>query len=131
MKITHRNIEYEVSALGGWHSHLYPGLSIDVLKILTEDALGTKITQFKDVPGTILLSYEYFVKFCLTTTANDGVFLDYSLANRRNVAKVYKEWLVLFSGGDFYNRWLEAYLQENREENTEINQKKEQNIEAS
>ena len=37
MIITHNEIDYEVSALSGWDSHLYEGgLHLDVLKILAE-----------------------------------------------------------------------------------------------
>ena len=130
MIITHNEIEYEVSALSGWHSHLYPGLSLDVLKILAEAHVGL-VESFKDIPHTIVHSYEYFVKFCLSTKANEGLFSEYSIVQLLDVYATYQIWLRLFSEEGFYDAWLAAYLHENREEETKTDQKKEQNIEVS
>jgi len=125
MEMIHNEIHYEVSTLSGWHSHLYISLSIDVLKILSKQQ-GIEATKIEDVPHTILATYEYFIKFCLSTKVSEGVFLEYNILGLLNVVEMYQIWLNLFSEEGFYEQWIEAYLHENKEEVEPEDQKKEE-----
>jgi hypothetical protein len=121
-------IKYTVIPMSGWHSRLYAALSLDVLKILAVNA-GIKFDNvnliLKHVPNTLLGTYEYFVKFCLTTSAESGYFTDYEISLLHQVPAAYREWLKLFAQPGFYDIWLEAYLKENKEQDDDDSQKKE------
>lgn len=119
MIVEQQGIEYTVSPLDGWHSRLYQSLSVDVLHILAFDC-GVKESNFEDlinnIPATLLHTYEYFVKFCLTTKASKGDFQNYNIMQLNFIPAKYRKWLDLFNQDGFYERWLEAYQYENKEE---------------
>jgi hypothetical protein len=128
MLFEHDGIEYNVTPMSGWHSSLYQSIGIDVLKILAVNA-GVKFDDInliiRHIPNTIFGTYEYFVKFCLTTKANKGHFATYELTLLHKVVPAYQDWLKLFSQPGFYDKWLNAYMKENKETDDDDSQKKE------
>lgn len=129
MIIEHNGIEYTVSPLDGWHSRLYSSLSIDVLQILA-NAVGVKEDTVEELiarcPNTLLQTYEYFTKFCLSTKAGRGDFNRYNITQLNQIPAKYRKFMDLFFQEGFYDKWMKAYLHENKEDDTEADQKKEQ-----
>jgi hypothetical protein len=127
MIIESNGIQYKVSAMSGWQARLYDAVAGDVLKALLWES-GIKLDDISQIikhsDHTVLATYEYFVKFCLTTQASKGEFKDYNITQRLDIPKHYRLWLGIFNQPGFYEKWVDAYLAENKEATKETDQKK-------
>jgi hypothetical protein len=124
---SHNGETYTVSPLTGWHKAILNSLAMDVLKIMAFHH-GVKyddLSRLIDYTPKILLEARVpFSQFCLTTKGGD--FVDYNLTKLQNVPEMFNIWLDLFASDGFYQKWLEAYMEVNKETVDDESQKKEE-----